>query len=74
MRAAAALTYVERQKGLSKKNFEKSNQVKSSQAELQRKLIKVKEEAEQVRFALEEQRPISEEAQEMRHWKPKQFD
>ena len=34
VRAAAALTYVERQKGLSKKNFEKSNQVKSSQVKL----------------------------------------
>ena len=74
VRAAAALTYVERQKGLSKRNCEKLNQVKSSQAELQRKLFKAKEEAERVRFALEKQRPISEEAQEMRHWKPKQFD
>ena len=49
-----------------------------NQAELQRKLFKVKEEAERVRleaeFELEKQRPTSEEAQEMRHWKPKQFD
>ena len=74
VRAAAALTYVERQKGLSKRNCEKLNQVKPSQAGLQRKLFKAKEEAERVRFALEKQRPISEKAQEMRHWKPKQFD
>ncbi|CAH3161022.1 unnamed protein product, partial [Pocillopora meandrina] len=43
-----------------------------------RKLFKVKEEAERVRLEaeleLEKQRPTSEEAQEMRHWKPKQFD
>ena len=49
-----------------------------NQAELQRKLFKVKEEAERVRLEaeleLEKQRPTSEEAQEMRHWKPKQFD
>ena len=49
-----------------------------NQAELQRKLFTVKEEAERVRLEaeleLEKQRPTSEEAQEMRHWKPKQFD
>ena len=67
VRAAAALTYVERQKRLSNRNCEKLNQVKPSQAELQQKLFKAKEEAERVRFALEKQRPISEEAQEMRH-------
>ena len=41
-------------------------------------MFKVKEEAERVRLEaeleLEKQRPTSEEAQEMRHWKPKQFD
>ena len=49
-----------------------------NQAELQRKLFKVKEESERVRLEaeleLEKQRPTSEEAQEMSHWKPKQFD
>ena len=78
VRSAAALTYVERQKRLSNRNCEKLNQVKPSQAELQRKLFKAKEEAERVRLEaeleLEKQRPTSEEAQEMRHWKPKQFD